>query len=297
MYTNIYRKRLIFDEFVVYREDASRLADKLKKITVADIIKSMKVSVMPAAVHERQNCRIYKLEMMLYVPENYPKHTDISLEDWEESLKVVFVRELEDAIQNHLLLLSKISGIKNFMPDSQSDASNGTDDDASGNRSERQEENDDDEDVDDGGSEDLGLDAQKRKQQATDEMDYEDTSDEELNEGELTAGSESEIDQVENDIEVSKDDVIGGMPDAKDKTSELSGLGKSSKQKSKGKKNQPEVKKKKRSRGKLVKKDYDRACFVKAKGMHFEVHFRFIGEPHILLAQVLSHSLSFLFLS
>lgn len=284
---------MIFDEFVVYRKDASRLADKLKKITVADIIKSMKVSVMPAAVHDHQNCRIYKLEMMLYIPENYPKHTDISLEDWEESLRVVFVRELEDAIQNHLLLLSKISGIKNFMPDSQSDASNGTDDDVSGNRSERQEENDDD---DDGGTEDLGLDAQKRKQQATDEMDYEDTSDEEPNEGELTAGSESEIDHVEDEVEVSKNDVIE-MPDAKDKTSELSGLGKSSKQKSKSKKNQPEVKKKKRSRGKLVKKEYDRACFVKAKGMHFEVHFRFIGEPHILLAQVLSHSLSFLFLS
>ena len=255
----------------------------------------MKVSVMPAAVHNHQNCRIYKLEMMLYIPENYPKHTDISLEDWEESLKVVFVRELEDAIQNHLLLLSKINGIKNFMPDSKSDASNGTNDDVPGNTSERQEDNDDDDDddVDDGGSEDLGLDAQKRKQQATDEMDYEDTSDEEPNEEELTSGSESEIDHVENENEVSKDDVIG-MPDAQDKTSELSGPGKSSKKKSGGKKNQPEVKKKKSSRRKLVKKEYDRECFVKAKGMHFEVHFRFIDEPHILLAQVHSHSFSFL---
>ena len=103
----------------------------------------MKVSVMPFAVHDHKICSIYKLEMVLYTPENYPKNTDISLEDWEETLEVVFVRELEDAIQNHLLLLSKISGIKNFMPDSQSHASNGTDDDdVSGNRLQREEEND-----------------------------------------------------------------------------------------------------------------------------------------------------------
>ncbi|GMY21604.1 DNA-directed RNA polymerase I subunit 1 [Fagus crenata] len=271
------------------KEDASCLADKLKKITVADIIKSMKVSVVPFAVHDHKICSIYKLEMVLYTPENYPKNTDISLEDWEETLEVVFVRELEDAIQNHLLLLSKISGIKNFMPDSQSHASNGTDDDdVSGNRLQREEENDDDDDDDaDGGgvSEDMGSDAQKRKQQSTDEMDYDDASEEEPNEGELSAGSESEIDLVEDEIEVGKDDAIR-LLDAKDISYETSGLEKSSKHKSKDKKNVSEAKKKKRARAKLVKKEYDRAYFVKAKGMHFEVHFRFTNEPHILLAQI-----------
>lgn len=34
-------------------------------------------------------------------------------------------------------------------------------------------------------------------------------------------------------------------------------------------------------------KKYDRAIFVEAKGKHFEIHFRFTGEPHILLTQVL----------
>lgn len=278
---------------IIYREDASCLADKLKKITVADIIKSMKVSVVPFAVHDHQICSIYKLEMMLYIPENYPKNTDISLEDWEETLEVVFVRELEDAIQNHLLLLSKISGIKNFMPDSKSNTSNGTDDDddVSGNRSQREE--DADEDADDGAvSDDLGLDVQKRKQQLIDEMDYDDASEEEPNEGELSAGSESEIDQVENEIEVTKDDVIEPL-DAKNISYEQSG--KSSKHKSKDKKNESKAKRKKRSRGKLVKKEFDRAYFVKARGMHFEIHFRFTNEPHILLAQVFSPSLSFPF--
>ncbi|XP_041024311.1 DNA-directed RNA polymerase I subunit 1 [Juglans microcarpa x Juglans regia] len=269
------------------KEDASCLADKLKKITVADIIKNMKVSVIPFVVHDHQTCSIYKLEMMLHIPENYPKHTDITLEDWEGTLEVVFVRELEDAIQNHLLLLSKISGIETFMPDSQSNASNGTeDDDVSGNKSHREEENDDDNDADDGGgSEDLGMDAQKRKQQATDEMDYGDSSEEEPDEGELSAGSESELDRAEDEIEVSNDAVIG-IVNVKDVTCEPSELGKPSKHKLKDKRNQSEAKRKKRARGKLVKKEYDRAFFVKTKGMHFEVHFRFTNEPHILLAQI-----------
>lgn len=279
----------------MYREEASCLADKLKKITVADIIKNMKVSVIPFAVYDNQTCSVYKLEMRLHIPENYPKHTDITLKDWEGTLEVVFVRELEDAIQNYLLLLSKISGIENFMPDSQSqsNSSNGTeDDDVSGNKSHREEENDDDNDAEDGGgAEDLGMDAQKRKQQATDEMDYGDSSSEgEPDEGVLSASSESEIDQVEDEIEVSNDAVIG-IVNAKDVISEPSELGKPSKQKLKDKRNQLEAKQKKRARGKLVKKEYDRAFFVKTKGMHFEVHFRFTNEPHILLAQVLSHSL------
>lgn len=33
-------------------------------------------------------------------------------------------------------------------------------------------------------------------------------------------------------------------------------------------------------------KKYDRAIFVEAKGKHFEIHFRFTGEPHILLTQI-----------
>uniref|UniRef100_A0A2N9F6B8 Uncharacterized protein n=1 Tax=Fagus sylvatica TaxID=28930 RepID=A0A2N9F6B8_FAGSY len=135
----------------------------------------MKVSVVPFAVHDHKICSIYKLEMVLYTPENYPKNTDISLEDWEETLE-----------------------IHNHMPQDGTD-----DDDVSGNRLQREEENDDDDDDDaDGGgvSEDMGSDAQKRKQQSTDEMDYDDASDaseEEPNEGELSAGSESEIDLVE----------------------------------------------------------------------------------------------------
>ena len=77
------------------------------------------------------------------------------------------MRELEDSIQNHLLLLSKISGIKNSLPYLRSMVSKETyegascDGSAGGNG-----------DEDDGGAEDLGLHVEKRKNQALEEIDY-----------------------------------------------------------------------------------------------------------------------------
>ncbi|XWS53418.1 hypothetical protein CRYUN_Cryun10bG0000100 [Craigia yunnanensis] len=62
-------------------------------------------------------CSIYKLKMRLGKPGWYFKNSDITVEDRANILEVVFLRELEDAIQNHLVLLSRISDIKNFMPD------------------------------------------------------------------------------------------------------------------------------------------------------------------------------------
>ncbi|XP_031251717.1 DNA-directed RNA polymerase I subunit 1 [Pistacia vera] len=276
-------------------DDAKRLGDKLKKITVADIVDSMEVSVMPFAVHDEQTCSIYKLKMKLYEPKHYPKNTNISVKDWEETLEVAYVRELEDAIQNHMVLLSKISGIKDFAAGLSPKASNEKDEEVSVSRSKNKSENDDDADDEDGvEAEDLGLDAQKRKQQATDERDYEEDSEEELNEGASSAGFVSEIDQAENDDDDEHDESENEIDQAeneneisKDETSEsLSLLEEPPTPSSSKKKAKSEVKRKKKARAKLVKKETDRAIYVAAKGYHFEVHFKFINEPHILLAQI-----------
>ncbi|KAK9289691.1 hypothetical protein L1049_007849 [Liquidambar formosana] len=272
------------------KDDAKRLAAKLNAVTVADIIESMEVCVVPFAVQNHEISSIYKLKMKLYKPELYPPDTGISLEDTEETLKSVFVRELEDAIQNHVMMLSRINGIKNFIPDSRPKASNETDEDASDNRSRRGEENDDDDDDgdDDAGAEDFGLDAQKRKQQATDEMDYEDGSEDEdePEEGDPLVEFEKEIDQSE-DVDESSQDGETGVCDSKDEDSKmLSGLETLSKAKSSVKKTKSVTKKKKGVIPELVKKESDRAIFVAAKGLHFEVHFRFTNESHILLAQI-----------
>jgi DNA-directed RNA polymerase I subunit RPA1 len=44
----------------------------------------------------------------------------------------------------------------------------------------------------------------------------------------------------------------------------------------------------KKGRSKWIKKDFDRAIFVVAKGLHFEIYVKFTNEPHILLAEVCS---------
>ncbi|KAI4300753.1 hypothetical protein L6164_034091 [Bauhinia variegata] len=268
-------------------EDAMRLADKLKKITVADIIESMKLCVVPVTVDGLQICSIYKLEMELYKPRHYPKYTDITLEDWQETLEVVFVRELEDAIQNHILLLSKISGIKNFVPSVQSNSSGSSEEDISSNglQSEKKDlDNDNDGDDDDGeeteGAEDLGLDAQKRKQQSVDEFDYEDGPEEDTHEGEPSEEFAGEVVQDRSDIEASEDDMTEIL-DGKDVHS--SGIEKRSKRKLTEEKTKLKSKTKRRE---LIKKETDRAIFVESKGMHFEVHFRFTDEPYTLLTQI-----------
>ncbi|KAK4281856.1 hypothetical protein QN277_013303 [Acacia crassicarpa] len=261
-------------------DNAIRLADNLKKITVADIIESMKVSVVPLAVDGGGICSIYKLEMKLYKPKHYPTYADIRLEDWEETLEVVFLRELEDAIENHVQLLSRIIGIKDFTSDSSTASQSLEEGDSSYGSKDKQAHNDggDGGGDDDGGGwedaeegEDLGTDAQKRKRQGRDEIDYEDGAGEETHEGEQleeTIGEDGDHD--ESDIEVNENDVTRELESKHSKSSN----------------EKPKMK----SRV-IEKKDTDRAVFVKAKGMHFEVHFRFTSEePHILLAQIASRT-------
>jgi len=147
--------------------------------------------VVQVAVHGGQVFSIYKLVMKLYQPNQYPKYTDITHEDWNDTLRVFFVKDLEDAIESHMALLSKISGIKKFKTYQQSNYSNNSKDTHdNGSESETKGKNNDDDDEDGvvediEGYEDLGSDAQKRKRQCTDEVDYEDGLEEEIHDGEL----------------------------------------------------------------------------------------------------------------
>lgn len=257
------------------KQDANSLAEKLKKITVAEMIESMEVAVVPFAVNNHQVCSIYKLKMKLKRPKVF------SVKHCEEILEVVYLRELEDAIQNHLLLLSKISGIKNFTSDSRPKTSSETDEDASGLASQHAEERTVDDDADDGDddgndNDDLGFDGQKRKRQATDEMEYEDGYEEERNEPELSAGLESDGDQA-NDVDIGED--ADGPPGI---APEIVSPSKTKKSKKNAKSDDEG---KKRVRTKVIK-EFDRAIFVAANGLDFEVHFRFTNEPHVLLAQI-----------
>lgn len=246
------------------KDDAEKLVRKMKKFTVADIIETMEVSVVPVSVYESEIVRIYKLKIKLRESQS------CSLEDYEETMESSFLRALEDAIQSHIILLSKISGIKNVVSSFKSASENEDDEDSSKEKHRDEGEDDEDEDHDDV-VDDLGSDAQKRKAQATDEKDYEDGA----REDEHGEGEASEVDQGGDvDGDVSDDGETVGRSDVEDETPENN---------KSDKKNKPKEKKKKKEK---AKKDTDRAIFVSARGWDFEVHLRFTDEPHVLLDQI-----------
>ncbi|XP_024012805.1 DNA-directed RNA polymerase I subunit 1 [Eutrema salsugineum] len=258
-------------------DDAKKITDKLRKIAVADIIKSMEVSVIPYAVHEGEVCSIHKLKIKLYKPEHYPKHTDITDEDWKETMTVMFLRKLEDAIEIHVKMLVRIRGIKSEK-DTRPTSGNETDNDDS--VSGKHTEDDDDDDEGEGTEvDDLGADAQKQKKQAVDVVDYEENSEDEKDEPSSISGVEDpETDNEDENAEVSREETPEPQEDAdvsKEETLEPQ----------KEVKNVEEGSRKKRR--KFVPGKNDRHIFAKFKGKTFEVHFKFLSEePHILLSQI-----------
>lgn len=255
------------------KHDVVSLVSNVKKVTVADLIESMEVQL---SIHQ---ARVYKLKMKL-------KDTEfVSLGDIQETLKTVFLRELEDAIENHVIFLSRVSGIKNFMSSSRSEESNEAYEDDSGPRAQEEIDDDDaDDDYDKG--DDLGSDVQKRKQQASDEMDYEDESDVDPGEDEGLGKGKSDGDHLE-DIDTRKDEETDDFDD-KDDASNVQNVDEvMAEAKSSGKKGRAISKGIDKSIEELLSdKKIRRAIYMEVKGLSFEVHFTFTSEPHVLLAQI-----------
>ncbi|KZV36374.1 DNA-directed RNA polymerase I subunit rpa1-like [Dorcoceras hygrometricum] len=165
-----------------FKRDVVSLVSKVKKVTVADLLESMEVQL---SFDHHEQARIYKLIIKLKDSEF------VSLEDTHETLNSAFIKELDDAIENHIIFLSRMIGIKNLKSSSRAGELNEIDDDSGLGTQEKDGDGDGDGDDDYDGEQyagdDLGSDVQKRKQQATDEMDYEDGSEVELDEHELLA--------------------------------------------------------------------------------------------------------------
>ncbi|CAL1353335.1 unnamed protein product [Linum trigynum] len=278
------------------KEVADRLADKLKKVTVADIVKSMKVSVIPFAIQDGQACRIYKLKMQLHRPAHYPIHAKVNFEHWEETLEVVFVRELEDAIQNHLVLLSKISGISNIKAANSKSSGDMDEEEVSTTSKSPIVDDGDDDGVGDGeGTEDFGSDARKSKLQGTDEMEYEDDEDQGHGHGQgsvVTEGGSDNESETESEIQTDADGAETGTADDMVDTVNSGSTLRPAKSKSRVLSDSPakvgdkKERKLKKLRRMVSRKDFDRAIFVAANEFDFEVHFKFTNEPHVLLAEI-----------
>lgn len=269
----------------ICRCDVVSLVSSVKKVTVADLVENMEVRL---TIDHHQVARVYKLKMKL-------KDTEfVSLENTQDTLKTVFLRELEDAIENHVIVLSKINGIKHVMSSSRSEASSEAGDDDTGARSQEADDDDDADDDHDKGD-DLGSDVQKRKLQATDEMDYEEGSDVDHSGDEFSADQEksrSNLDHNE-DFEENSNDEDSEHSEDRDKSSDAHNVDEvtsnakaKSKSKSSGGKDSATTKIIEKQSNDLSHKKIRRAVHMEVKGLSFIVHFRFTSEPHVLLAQV-----------
>ncbi|XP_026412301.1 DNA-directed RNA polymerase I subunit 1-like [Papaver somniferum] len=275
------------------RDDADRLAAKLKKVTVADIIEKIEVNVVPFSVYKQQVTTVFKLKIKVFGPEHFPPYMDITLEDCMQTLDVLFVRELEDSIENHLIMVFKVSGITNMGRESEvvneeeKEKEEDKDDSSKQSHNTGEETDDDDEgDANDIEAEDLGVDAQKRKEQATDEMDYgEDGMETETSLVENVDAEGSESESESDDVGNKENDQgTDGEPQILDAEEEPKSVpaSKSSDKREPGSAAKP----KKVAKARRTKKESDRVFFVEAKGLDFEVHLRFTDEPHIILSKV-----------
>ncbi|XP_076884452.1 DNA-directed RNA polymerase I subunit 1-like [Bidens hawaiensis] len=247
-------------------EDAEKLVEKVKKLSVAEVMRSIEVTKLPLYIVNNQPCRMYKLKVKL----NQPKH--VSRRNCEETLRNNFLRALEDAIERHVALLSRINGIKSAK---NTKAETASEDDASATNPDHDDNHDDhDRDDDDGDDDDgkdetvddLGSDYKKQKRQNTDSVEYDESEEEvEEDEGEETDGEHvmegKNGKEDESDAETDGEDVVEeqeqeDMSNAKAKTHEF------------------------------VTRKFDRSNHVEVKDLTLEAHFRFTNEPEILLAEV-----------
>lgn len=267
------------------RDDAKALASKLKKVTLADVIESMEVRAVPFSVSDGNISCIYKLRIKLYKPEVFPPHIAVTLKDIQTALKGIYLKKLISAIENHLAMLSRISGIQDVSKPDQEISENNEDPERSSNHDSTKSDIDEVDD-NDGIMDDLGFDGEKERQQVTDEVDYEGSEDEqgEPEESEFTAGNDDAYETgMSGETVADEDDEdatnISGNADGDLNENHDNDAGVNDNETSKDSSSNEKIKEKDTP-------DHEMIVFVKAKASNFEVHFQMKDKPHILLAQV-----------
>ncbi|KAJ3679103.1 hypothetical protein LUZ60_017114 [Juncus effusus] len=290
------------------REDAERVAAKLRRICVADVVERMDVFTIPFSTKLGEVSTIYKLKMRLFPRESFPPHSDLTLKECFETISTVFTDTMEDAIQKHIDMLNRIRDVKvveRREKQVEDDENDDGDDEASVKKGgeEKDEESESE-------GEDQGADAERRKMREKDEVEYEDDDDdagmskkrEDVEEGE---GDEDENENLERsgvenfDEEREEDYAMGGM---ENEGGEEEVINEENEEREEEKDDKKKKKKKKKDekmdKGKDKKKDAkepsrrrrkkkNRQINTEYDGLDFEVHYKFQpDDPRILLAEI-----------
>ncbi|KAK8455838.1 hypothetical protein SEVIR_4G227300v4 [Setaria viridis] len=284
------------------RDDARRVAAKLRRVRVADIVEKIEVCTVPFYNTNGHVSTLYKLQMKLYPQKHYPPQSDLTVDECQTTLRTVFVDAMEHAIEKHLDLLHKINEIRAVkVNDAEGSLSDGGEESESrhGDGEETgMSDGDDENDNDD----DLGTDAEKRKRQERDEMEYDDDTE---NEEGMDSESEEETKvkhQSEEDPAESGDDLQEADEEHKTSKSDMTSVDDMSYsakkvKKSKDKHETAKLQERTHTEGKSDERKQDqmtykrkkklkRTVHVESKDLDFEIHYAFCDEPHILLAQI-----------
>lgn len=261
------------------------MAGKLRRICVADVVERMEVCTIPFFVKDKRVFTIYKLKMRLFSPDLYPPHCDLTPDDCLEIISDVFVEAMDEAIHKHLALLNRIRNINmaeggKEMEDGGMDIDADEEDGVNGKSGEEGEM--DGGDVSDG----EGADAQRRRRQENDEMEYEDdletkdSNKKEKNDEEDEVGTDDDVEEKEEDYMMEGVETEAEEEEVADNEQEETNKVKKNDERDK-KKDKKAVKEKKKSKKKK------RNVHKESNGLDFEVHFRFEqDDPHVLLSEV-----------
>jgi hypothetical protein len=78
----------------IYREDAERLATKLRKLRLIDLLENVEVGEVPFAVKNGQPSKIFKVRLKVYAPHRYPPHLNLEFEEIEVVVREQFIPRL-----------------------------------------------------------------------------------------------------------------------------------------------------------------------------------------------------------
>ncbi|KAM3279841.1 hypothetical protein ACQJBY_046924 [Aegilops geniculata] len=282
------------------RKDAARLAEKLRGVTLADVVEGIEVCTVPFHNSNGHISSLYKLHLKLFSPDCYPPESELTVDECQASLRTVFVDAMEYAIEKHLNLLHKVSGIQETrVKDTESLPSEGPEE-SEGRPTDGDES--DTSDGDDENEDDLGADAEKRKRQENDDMEYEDDIENEdgMNsdpDEETKHELDNEDDPAESGVESEENDE-GHLSDSSNKTAKLEGRLAASKLKKE--RNETVEKLEEQKQAQITQKRSKKlklTVHVESADLNFEVHYILHKEPHILLSQIAQKTLRSLFVS
>lgn len=202
---------------ILFRVHAEHLAAKLTKVTVADIVESMEVDVLPFACCGKEVGLVYVLKIRLYDPDNYFPHSNITLHDCYKTLVSNFLQKLEDMIKLHV---KKFGGIIDVIDNTGSDFPEKISKGKSADESQAEDAEsagvDEDDNADANDDNEDGVDARKRRSQTTDDINYDDDIEKEASVIDFEQDERNML-MMENIIDEAESDVsLGGASQTKD---------------------------------------------------------------------------------